>query len=309
MIPTSEFAPVAIFAFNRPGHLLRLLRDMETNPEFDDSPLFIFCDGARTESERCLVEQVRIIAKDFCHSKKVVVESKNNQGLANSIINGVSQLCSAFGCVIVVEDDLAIDAGFLTYMNSALKRYAGEPRVMQISGHIFPFDASSDDEAFFMPVTTSWGWATWERAWSMMEENRELALLRLRSRRWRYDFDLCGCFPNSRMLLDRLRGNNNSWAIWWYFNVFEENGLVLFPARSFVNNKGFDGTGTHCANKFVEHSELLGVKVSKFPEVEVNVKALQGYGNFLKHDRGFIKVGFDHLWRIFYPSRVHQVDC
>ena len=37
---------------------------------------------------------------------------------------------------------------------------------MQISGHMFDVpELRAREEGFFLPITTSWGWATWKRAW------------------------------------------------------------------------------------------------------------------------------------------------
>lgn len=305
--PEAMLAPIAVFTFKRPEHTRRMLAGLRANPEFLDSPFYIFSDGARNATEQVLVDEVRQLVADFHHPNKTIVAAPANQGLAKSITQGVTQLCAEFGRVIVVEDDLAVSASFLNYMNTALNRYADEPRVMQISGHMFPVDLQADTDAVFMPVTTSWGWATWQRAWVHMRVTPELAVQKLASRRWRYRFDLGGKFPNSRMLAERLAGRNHSWAIWWYFSVFVNNGIVLFPSRSLVNNEGFDGSGTHCADKDVVFSALEGVHISTYPPTEGNNKAFQLYGIYLSQDRGFVKRCYDHLWRVFFSTRFRHV--
>lgn len=298
-----SFAPIAIFAFKRPEHMRRMLAGLQANPEFLASPLYIFSDGARNAAEQVLVDEVRQLAVDLQHPNKTVVLAPANQGLAKSITQGVTQLCAAFGRVVVVEDDLAVSASFLNYMNTALNRYADEPRVMQISGHMFPVDLKADTDAVFMPVTTSWGWATWQRAWVHMRVTPELAVQKLASRRWRHQFDLQGNFPYARMLAQRLAGRNHSWAIWWYFSMFVNDGIALFPTRSLVNNEGFDGSGTHCADKDVVFSALDGVHIATYPNAKVNKEAFRTYGQFLSHDRGFAKRTYDRLWRVFFSTR------
>jgi hypothetical protein len=78
--------------------------------------------------------------------------------------------------VIVLEDDLLVSSGFLAYMNKALEVQDVE-RVAQVSGYQFPigFPPGLSD---FLPVVTSWGWATWKRAWAHFEERPDITPLR-----------------------------------------------------------------------------------------------------------------------------------
>ena len=95
-----------------------------------------------------------------------IIEAVENRGLAASIAASASQLCDEFGRVIVIEDDLLVSPAVLTWFNSALDKYADDSRIWQISAHQFDVpDFLARDEALFLHLTTSWGWATWKRAW------------------------------------------------------------------------------------------------------------------------------------------------
>lgn len=302
-------APIAIFVFKRPTHTRRLLESLQANPDFLQSPIYFFADGARNVKEQIDVNSVRQLIEEFAHPQKTVIHAPANQGLAKSITQGVTQLCAKYGRAIVVEDDLVVAPNFLGYMNTALTRYAEADQVMQISGHMFPVNLQATTDAVFMPVTTSWGWATWHRAWIHMKKTPESAIEQLASRKWRYQFDLQGAFPYARMLVQRLQGKNNSWAIWWYYQVFSNGGLVLHPTRSLVNNEGFDGSGTHCADKEVAQIDLDSTCISTYPElVAADMRSLSRYGQFLIKDRGVKQHMFDCLWRLFFSTRVLHVD-
>ncbi|MCI0663326.1 MAG: glycosyltransferase, partial [Acidobacteria bacterium] len=165
MIDRTSLAPVALFAYRRPEHLRRTIEALKACPEFSRSPITVYCDGPRNDSDRPMV----IVARDVARSTldgldATMIESAENRGLAKSIMTGVSEHCDKFGRVIVVEDDLIVSPGFLTYMNAALDRYAGDETVYQVSGYAFPVNHSGSDKAKFLPVTTSWGWGTWKRA-------------------------------------------------------------------------------------------------------------------------------------------------
>ena len=99
-----------------------------------------------------------------------------------------------------------------------------------------------------MPLTSAWGWATWQRAWDLfdidLKKYNELATDSHKI----YEFNLNDSYPYFSMLRKQIDGDLDAWAVKWYFTVFTMNGLVLFPSRSLVENIGFDGSGTHGKN-------------------------------------------------------------
>lgn len=117
---------------------------------------------------------------------------------------------------------------------------------MQISAYQYrsPFLARRDIGGF-QHFATTWGWATWARAWSKFDAS---------ARGWeavredpavREAFDAGGVYPFSDMLEKQMSGKLDSWGIRWSWSVFRNNGLTLMPPRSLVRNIGFDGTATH----------------------------------------------------------------
>lgn len=243
---TTAHAPVAIFCYRRPEHLRLTLQSLSRCAGFDESPVFVFGDGPRNESERAAVEAVRDVARSMLGARATYHFSDANRGLSASIVAGVGAVLKDHDRVIVVEDDLELSASFLRYMNAALDRYAGETRVFQVSGYMFGVnDSARQDSALFLPLTTSWGWATWRRAWRVFDP-KAVGWEALRTdRRLRSRFNLGGAYDYARMLEQQMNGKRDSWAIRWYWSVFKENGLVLFPPLSLVRNNGFDGSGTH----------------------------------------------------------------
>ena len=245
----STFAPIALFLFRRPEHTRKMLDSLIANPEFLVSPLFIFCDAAKNESDQRAVQETRVVASTLNHPNVTLVFQENNLGLAKSIRNGVSTLCKQFGRVIVVEDDLLVSSKFLNFMNAALTHYMNEPKVMQISGYMFPLEMNSNTNAVLLPITSTWGWATWERAWGGMCTDTLITSNLIKDSISRHDFDLQGSYPYTRRLHQQLAGKSDSWGILWYLHVFLSKGLVLYPPSTLVVNIGHDGTGTHCRDE------------------------------------------------------------
>src|SRR5690606_30258722 len=73
--------------------------------------------------------------------------------------------------VIVFEDDLITSPHTLTYFNEGLTRYKEKENVMHLGAYMYPLKNEALPETFFYRAATSWGWATWERAWLHFEPN------------------------------------------------------------------------------------------------------------------------------------------
>lgn len=239
--------PIALFTFNRPEHTGRALASLADCERLDECSLTIFCDGPRSDADHPQVEACRKVVHDWAPRLNAeIIERDKNHGLANSIVAGVSDLTEAFGRVIVLEDDFVLSPDFIRYMLATLDRYEDEPSVYQISGYMFPVEHPASPDAFFLPLTTTWGWATWKRAWTIFDWEATGAEMLLHDPAERKRFDLDGAYPYSQMLENRLLGKNSSWGILWWWAVFRANGYVLHPRKSLVWNGGFDGSGTHC---------------------------------------------------------------
>jgi hypothetical protein len=250
-------APIALFVYNRPGHTRQTVEALLANTVANQTPLHVFSDAPRNEAASLAVGEVRSYIRSIAGFKTVtIIERETNFGLAPSIIDGVTRLCEEYGCVIAMEDDLITSPYFLSYMNDALTRYENEDRVMQIAGYMFPVNLELEEDALFLPFTSSWGWATWERAWRHFDVTGAGYQRLVEDRDLRRAFDLNETYGYFRMLESQLRGETDSWAIKWYLSVFLMNGLTLYPKKTLVSNFGFDGSGVNCVARSIEASTI-----------------------------------------------------
>ena len=241
-----NLAPVVVFAYRRTDHLRNTLASLMRCEGFDQSPVIVYCDGPRDDSEADSVIATRELARTLLGEHAEYHFSEINQGLSRSVIAGVSETVSRFGRAIVVEDDLDLNPAFLTFMNAALDRYADEGNVYQVSGYMFDVpELAGERAALFLPFTVSWGWATWNRAWEQFDPLASGWEALRTDKDLRRRFNLDGTYDYATMLMRQMAGLRDSWAVRWYWTVFKANGLVLFPPASLVRNTGFDGSGTH----------------------------------------------------------------
>ncbi|GAA0213597.1 glycosyltransferase [Methylophaga marina] len=239
-----KLAPIILFVYNRPIHTKHTVQALQKNTLASQSEIFIYSDGAKNDNQRELVNAVRKYLKEIEGFKKItVIERHANLGLANSIIDGVTKIVNEFGKVIVLEDDLVTSPYFLSYMNDGLSLYENDENVASIHGYVYPIDRLP--ETFFIKGADCWGWATWKRAWNIFEPDGKVLLEKLTSRGLQNEADFNGSYQYTKMLEDQIIGKNNSWAIRWYMSAFLEDMLTLYPGKSFVENIGNDGSGTH----------------------------------------------------------------
>jgi len=282
-----NLAPIALFVYNRPDHTRRTLNYLQKNVLAEESRLFIFSDGAKTDADQAKVEQVRQLAKEVTGFKSVkVISSKQNKGLANSIIDGVSQLIKEYGKVIVFEDDLLSSPYTLEYFNEALTRYANEEKVMHIGAYMFDLDDKNLPETFFYRIATSWGWATWARAWKDFEPDIDKLTSQFDKQKI-HQFSIDGTMNFWKQMQEFKTGKNNSWAIRWYASIFLNGGLTLNPSHSLVHNIGHDGTGVHSNIENTYQVKIAQKPVKQFPNfIREDEQAHQAIRSFLKNRKG-----------------------
>jgi hypothetical protein len=240
-----KFAPTVIFSYRRPRHLATVIDALRVNPEARDTPLIIYCDGARDETQVPDVERVRKLARDTKGFASLrVIERDENLGLSRSITTGVGEVCDEYGSAIVLEDDIVPCPYFLSYVNQALQKYCSDDSVLSIG--CYTLDAGIPlPETFFLSIADCWGWAVWRRSWKLYEPDGKKLLSELRRRGLTDWFDFNGAYPYCQMLEDQVRGFNDSWAVRWCATTLLENKLVLYPGRSVCTNIGFDAAATH----------------------------------------------------------------
>jgi hypothetical protein len=285
-----KLAPIALFVYNRPEHTRRTLQFLQQNELAADSCLFIFSDGPKNAKQAEKVAEVRALIKQVEGFKSVeIIERSSNLGLANSVISGVSLLMEQFGRAIVFEDDLITSPYTLRYFNDALARYQNEEKVMHIGAYMYPLPLPESEqlsETFFFRAATSWGWATWARAWQQFNPDVE-ALMKQFDSEQKHQFSIEGSMNFWKQMQELKAGRNNSWAIRWYASIFLKGGLTLNPAHSLVSNIGHDGSGVHSGINEIYNVSIHPQPVKHFPElIAEHVGAYDLIKAFLKNRKG-----------------------
>lgn len=282
-------APIVLFVYNRPVHTLKTLQALAANTLAPHSKLYIFQDGLRSNASEKEIKEYNEVASVISSfnwpGQLEIIVSPVNKGLAASIIGGVTNTTAKHGKIIVLEDDLITSAGFLQYMNDALTTYEHEPRVMHVSGYLFPVHLKLS-ETFFHTTTNSWGWATWKNRWVFFNNNATELYNQLQATHKLNAFNLDGYGNSLQQLQDNMSGKINTWAVKWEASVFLQGGFCLYPGKSLLRNIGHDDTGVHCS----AHNYELYTYQPIAESVSVKKKPLQYNNSYRNRMKYFVRL-------------------
>ena len=258
----TSLAPIVLFVYNRPWHTQQTIEALQKNDLASESELFIYADGERKEGDE-QVKEVREYIKTVAGFKTItIIERDKNWGLADSIIDGVTEIVNKYGKIIVLEDDIVSSVGFLKYMNDALEMYQNEEQVMHISGYMFPVKQKYKlPETFFYNANSCWGWATWKSAWKNYSGDAQYLLDQLIENDLIDEFNIENSYPFTHHLEANISGELKTWAVKWYASFFLKKGHSLHPYPSLVNNIGHDGLGENCSVSSIFNWEKLSINI------------------------------------------------
>lgn len=237
----ATLAPIVLFTYKRLDTLKQTVATLQLNYLALESDLYVFSDAAKGEQDFEMVSNVRNFLKTITGFKSIIIyESPVNNGLASSIIKGVSEILKKNETAIVIEDDLVSSPNFLNYMNDSLNFYRDNNKVFSIGGYSIPIKkGKSSSDIYFTSRATCWGWATWRDRWSIIDwEVKDYSEFK-NNKGLRRSFNKMGS-DMANMLEKQMNGKINSWAIRWCYHQFKSNLLSVHPFVSKIENIGFN---------------------------------------------------------------------
>jgi len=257
-------APICLFVYDRPACLKRTIHSLINCNGVSETQLFIFSDAPKHSKNYQNVQEVRKLIYEIKGFSSVnIILRKNNLGLAENIKDGVTNIVNRFNRVIVLEDDIEVSKNFLIYMNKALNYYQNDNKVWHINAWSVPQSKYTlKGKSYFTSVMNCWGWATWSNRWNSFYKDPESLV-----KNWddimikKFDLNNSGVFWPQ--VLKNLDGSINTWAIFWYAVIFENNGLCLSPKESLIQNFGiFEG-----GENFSKKQQIFNMGLKKNSEI------------------------------------------
>jgi len=283
------FSPIVLFVYNRPWHTRQTLESLANNELADESTLYIYADGPKpnaSDEQKEKISEVRQIIREKQWCKDVqIIESSINKGLADSIIEGVTEIVNKHGKIIVLEDDIVTSKGFLKFMNDALSLYKDDEKVMQVSGYIYPHAKPSGNNTYFLKIFSCWGWATWKRAWDFYDHDIDVHLKRFQTKKQKKRFDIEGNGHFYWQLVANKNCEIYTWAVRWYASWLYVEGYSIFPSKSLIINIGLDGSGQHCLPEVIVDFKIDNCDVIK-QEIAENLIIRRRIDLYFKKKKG-----------------------
>lgn len=280
-----NLAPVILFTYNRLDNTKTTLEKLGENDFAKETELFIFSDGSKGEKDRDSVEEVRSYLKEFsasdCFKKIELRLADRNQGLANSIISGVSEIINQYGKAIVLEDDIVTSGDFLQYMNDALDYYSDDERIWSIAGYSEKLKSleNYEHDLFLSYRASCWGWATWKNRWETIDWDAKTYGTKDYYFKYRWNL-MRGGNDMPSMLKAQMKGKIDSWAIRWCYEQSLQNKLAVCPTISKVTNEGF-GNGVHCEKGMEKKYGVDALENAiKFEPLELDEAIIREYKKF-----------------------------
>lgn len=293
-------APIVLTCFNRPLHLKRTIEALQKNKLATDSIIYIFADGPKLgdeENEKKVADVHQYIESIKGFKSVIKSYSPANKGLANSVINAVSQVLKTYNAVIVMEDDLIVSTDFLEFMNEALVKYQNYQKIFSVSGYSYLLEnLALEDDLFIVKRASSWGWGTWANRWETVDWQMIDLIPTLKNKESRNNF-INGGKDLLSMIKKQYLGKIDSWAIRWTYHHFKNNAYCLVPKFSKVENIGTDGSGTHFSNKTDRYFTKIVEKKLILPDtIDENIQAThyirnQNKPSFLRRLINFFTLG------------------
>lgn len=289
----SMYAPVVIFCYNRKEHLEKTIYALEKNELANETDVYIYADGYRGDKDKRDVEEVRSFLMSYKKTslfKSLTINISNvNKGLANSIIDGVSEIIKNEGRVIVLEDDLITAPDFLVFMNESLNYYKNDESIWSVTGYTLPLKGLKEleDDVYLSYRACSWAWGTWNNRWKTVDwEVKDFTKL-CRDKKMQRQLNRGGR-EMFKMLKNQQEGKNNSWAIRWCYTQSKQNKYTIHPKYCKVQNIGVDGTG--------ENSLATRKYITKIDKTPIMVKSVKPNKKILNQFRNYYKLTLEEIW-------------
>jgi hypothetical protein len=239
-------APIALFTFNRINETKKTVFSLLNNHLSFHTELYIFSDGPRNDADIVKIKLVREYLRSVTGFKMIYfIENKQNQGLAKSIIYGVSEVLQKHDKVIVLEDDLITSPNFLDFMNQALSFYENDSNILSVSGYTLDLPSLPGNKDYYFGYrASSWGWGCWKDRWEKIDWEITDYDEFINSKELTKKFNRGGS-DMTKMLKNHKYGLIDSWAIRFCYHQFKYDLKSVFPTTSKVQSIGFSKDATH----------------------------------------------------------------
>lgn len=242
-------APVLLVIFNRPDTTEKVFSAIR---QYKPDKLYIASDGPRDSKfyEKEIVGKTRQLVLDGIDWECEVFTffREKNVGCGYGVSGAISWFFEQEESGIIMEDDCYPSQSFFYYCEELLHKYKDNDQIKMIGGNNFQKGNLRGDGSsyYYSHYPTTWGWATWRRAWTifspdisdapaMIKTGKLNTVLQTRQEKkhWIRSLTMANKQP------DRI------WDFQFYYEIWKSSGICITPNKNLVINLGFFENATH----------------------------------------------------------------
>lgn len=265
-------SPVIYIFFNRPDVIRKTFPAIRAQKP---RRLYLIADGPRasrpTDPDRCRAARDTVESLLDWDCEVTRDYSEVNLGAGKRIATGLTSALAKLGEAIIIEDDILATPEFFRFCSEMLEHYRHVPTVHGISGYN-PIGRYLPRERRAVPALThiTWGWATWNRAWTAWrgelqgwDDPAVKESIRAYVRDPLYFDELVRAF---RVVQNR---EVDAWDYQWIFTMLYERRHAIVSPVNLVENLGFMEDATHTFHKpaFVYGLDTYKIPNSPLPDL------------------------------------------
>ncbi len=300
--------PVLILIFNRKEKTQKVLdRLREIKPKY----LFVSGDGPRGnvkgDEGKCINTRKLFESIDWdcevhtCYNEK-------NLGCRNAVYKGISWFFSQVEFGIILEDDCVPHKSFFPYCEELLEKYKNDKSISHITGYNPLGEVEINESYFFSKHVLVWGWASWRRAWEIMD-------LEMKTLNQFLDTGRIEEFTNNKSaqnyIIDKWyaaqKQELNSWAYPWAFSSIQNNCVAIIPKYNLIENIGFDQEATNTkAGEGAKINRILSFPLKHPKERKIIEKRELDVFYKSQKDKKRLMLWDSFIFKLFFGRKRHR---
>lgn len=238
-------APILFIVFNRPENTYKVFESIR---KAKPKRLYIVADGPRLshpeDAAKCA--EVRKIVSHIDWECELFTDFKDeNVGVEYNIKKGLDWFFSREKYGMVLEDDCLPNPSFFIFCERLLKKYETDERINLIAGSTNCEKRLSKKYRYFIgDMGSTWGWASWARAFHHFEWGNRYALKDIYAKM----LDVYGAdFTDWQYgTIRHSYEKEGNWDVEFFVHNLMNNKKSITPAVNLISNIG--NVGTHFNN-------------------------------------------------------------
>jgi hypothetical protein len=243
-----------LVGYNRPDYLRNRLEELH-NLNLGELDLELFIDGPKDFDSKSNVNKIEEIVNQYRNKIKMnVTFREKNLGVANNVVQSISQILKYKSSALIFEDDVTINSSAIKSMDKVLQEIDTRRYATVGAFGVFPYGKilgkiNISNQYRSTPYFSAWGWGINSDVWkdyrlniADIDRNYELSNSSI--------FESLSQYKKEVWLrrFDRISKNVEwSWDYQMQYMSFVTNRQHLLPFFRQVNNVGFNdvrGTNT-----------------------------------------------------------------